>query len=66
MVKEMLEELEALKGDSNPINEQASCLLGENKSKIYKPLLDRMTCDPLEKKIEHYVKRRKLIIEEKS
>lgn len=44
MIKEMLDELEGLKDSSSFINEQASCLLNDNKTKVYKPLLTRMTC----------------------
>lgn len=44
MIKEMLDELELLKKDSIAINEQASCLLNDNKTKVYRPLLTRMTC----------------------
>ncbi|XP_063234534.1 tRNA pseudouridine(38/39) synthase [Bacillus rossius redtenbacheri] len=66
MVRAMLTECEAMTEDG-PIASQSSSLLQGVKAKVYQPLLQRQTCDSLESRINHYVKKQKLeIVEENS
>ncbi|KAK7093454.1 uncharacterized protein [Littorina saxatilis] len=70
MLKRMLEELDHAKVEtesdiapwndlSAPVLQQCEWMLPGNKPRIYKPLLQRHTCESLEERIEHYAKRRK-------
>ncbi|XP_032683103.1 tRNA pseudouridine(38/39) synthase [Odontomachus brunneus] len=58
MIKSMLLELENLVNRTNT-NFQSDCLLLGAQSKVYQPLMKRVTCESLENKIKHYKKKRK-------
>ena len=46
-----------------PVLQQADCLMGGSKPRVYKSLLEREKCDTLESKIEHLTKKRKIVME---
>uniref|UniRef100_A0A6M2DIV1 Putative trna pseudouridine38/39 synthase isoform x1 n=1 Tax=Xenopsylla cheopis TaxID=163159 RepID=A0A6M2DIV1_XENCH len=50
--------------NTEPILSQAECLLQGVRSKVYKKLLERDTCASLENRIEHYIKKRRLNVQE--
>nr|XP_033321543.1 tRNA pseudouridine(38/39) synthase [Megalopta genalis] len=58
MIENMLSDLETIM-DSNDLVSQSDSLLLGVQSRIYQPLLKRVTCDSLETKIEHYDNKRK-------
>ncbi|XP_012267402.2 tRNA pseudouridine(38/39) synthase [Athalia rosae] len=60
MTREMLVDLQTKRTSATEINSQCDCLLQGVKSKTYQPLLQRTTCETLENRIEHYVKKRRL------
>ncbi|XP_058790728.1 tRNA pseudouridine(38/39) synthase [Phymastichus coffea] len=61
MIKNMLQDLQELTDEKNTnIKYQSNCLLQGVESKVYKPLLERETCESLEDRIEHYAKKRRL------
>ncbi|KAL5015313.1 hypothetical protein ScPMuIL_009583 [Solemya velum] len=45
---------------SSPVLEQGEWLVPGNKTRVYKSLLERQTCESLEERIEHFAKRRKV------
>ncbi|XP_045106775.1 tRNA pseudouridine(38/39) synthase-like [Portunus trituberculatus] len=42
------------------VKEQPAVLMSGNKCKVYRPLLTRPTCESLEKRVEHYIKKQRL------
>ncbi|XP_043217807.1 tRNA pseudouridine(38/39) synthase-like [Amphibalanus amphitrite] len=58
MLREMLTELTARHGEQP--SAQTRCLTSGVRPRVYTPLLRRPTCDSLEERVDHYVKRRKL------
>ncbi|KAK3588349.1 hypothetical protein CHS0354_040106 [Potamilus streckersoni] len=71
MIKRMLEELDYTKVEtesdiapwadlSAPIENQSEWLVPGNKPRVYKPLMQRPTCDSLEDRLESLAKRRKI------
>ncbi|XP_033321543.2 tRNA pseudouridine(38/39) synthase [Megalopta genalis] len=58
MIENMLSDLEMIM-DSNDLVSQSDSLLLGVQSRIYQPLMKRVTCDSLETKIEHYDNKRK-------
>ncbi|XP_064642012.1 tRNA pseudouridine(38/39) synthase-like [Lineus longissimus] len=42
------------------VQSQAECIIPGNKTRIYKPLLERQTCDSLEERLDALAKRRKI------
>ncbi|XP_023289103.1 tRNA pseudouridine(38/39) synthase isoform X2 [Orussus abietinus] len=59
MTREMLREMETILDDDEGIRSQSTCLLQGVQTKVYQPLMKRVTCDSLEDKIQHYAKKRK-------
>ncbi|OXU24382.1 hypothetical protein TSAR_014354 [Trichomalopsis sarcophagae] len=61
MTRNMLNDLEAFFDDeTSHLNHQSDCLLQGVEAKVYKPLMQRDTCESLEDRIEHYTKKRRL------
>ncbi|XP_011499598.1 PREDICTED: tRNA pseudouridine(38/39) synthase [Ceratosolen solmsi marchali] len=61
MTRSMLTNLETLLDDKSvSLNFQTDCLMQGVKRKIYQPLMQRQRCESLEKRIEHYAKKRRL------
>lgn len=61
MIENMLTELEKL-ANRVPLNFQSDSLLLGVQSKVYRPLMQRVTCDSLESKIQRYKRKRRLEI----
>ncbi|KAI4491045.1 hypothetical protein M0802_010462 [Mischocyttarus mexicanus] len=59
MIKDMLMDLESLQSFSDTTFQDNCLLLGVN-SKVYQPLMERITCESLENRIKHYKKKNKL------
>ncbi|XP_046468687.1 tRNA pseudouridine(38/39) synthase [Neodiprion pinetum] len=64
MTREMLTDMQAKLTNAEKLNFQSDCLLTGVKSKVYQPLLQRTTCEPLENRIDHYVKKRRLEVKQ--
>lgn len=64
MIREMVTDLQLKLTDQEELNLQCDCLLQGVKAKIYQPLLERTTCETLENRIEHYVKKRRLEVKQ--
>ncbi|KAK3921401.1 tRNA pseudouridine(38/39) synthase [Frankliniella fusca] len=60
MLMDMLNQISSLKTEGISNFDTSQALLQGVKSKIYKPLLERQTCESLESRIQHYSKRRRL------
>lgn len=59
MIKDMLMDLENIQNCSDTTFQDNCLLLGAN-TKVYQPLMERITCESLENKIKHYEKKHKL------
>lgn len=42
------------------VKEQPTVLMSSTRCKVYRPLLSRPTCESLEKRVEHYIKKQRL------
>ncbi|KAJ8688400.1 hypothetical protein QAD02_024195 [Eretmocerus hayati] len=61
MTKDMLDNLRSLFSDEMGFPEyQSNCLLQGVEPKVYKPLVERETCESLEDRIEHYTKKQRI------
>uniref|UniRef100_A0ABD2XFS0 Pseudouridine synthase I TruA alpha/beta domain-containing protein n=1 Tax=Trichogramma kaykai TaxID=54128 RepID=A0ABD2XFS0_9HYME len=61
MMKSMLKDLTSSLGtDEETVCQQSGWLLQGVKSKIYRPLMERDTCESLEERIDHYTKKQRL------
>ncbi|KAG0696643.1 tRNA pseudouridine(38/39) synthase [Chionoecetes opilio] len=58
--KKMRNAEEEVEDEGWEVKEQATPLMSGTRSRVYRPLLTRPTCDSLEKRIEHYIKRQRL------
>lgn len=62
MIKAMLSNLP----DTENTNFQSDCLLRGVESKIYTPLMKRLTCESLEEKIKHFTKKQKIEVKKET
>lgn len=59
MLTDVLQQISKLKAKDSNFDASEALLQGV-KSKIYKPLLERQTCESLESRLQHYAKKRRL------
>ncbi|KAK0078921.1 hypothetical protein PV325_001933 [Microctonus aethiopoides] len=66
MMKNMIDDLENNLSSDDLNNYQANCLIQGVQSKVYQPLMKRLTCASLENRIKHLTKKRKIDIKTQS
>lgn len=60
MLKDILNQIANLRAEKDFNFDVSETLIQGVKSKIYKPLMERQTCESLESRLQHYAKKRKL------
>ncbi|XP_072161718.1 tRNA pseudouridine(38/39) synthase isoform X2 [Bemisia tabaci] len=66
MIGEMIKECLSLKTEGESVRSQSCWLIEGKPPKQYTPLLSRPTCASLENRIEHFVKKRRIVAEEQT
>ncbi|XP_034938711.1 tRNA pseudouridine(38/39) synthase [Chelonus insularis] len=64
MIEHMINDLKSnLRNHCDDLNCQADCLIQGVQSKVYQPLMKRVTCESLENRIKHFEKKRKIEVQ---